>query len=145
MKKIFLLAASFIFSIGAIYAGEEKNITMNELPVKAQEFIQTHWNNVGVTHIKMEKEFSKTEYEVILANKTKIEFNKNGDWKDIENKETTIPMNVLMQPTITYIQNNYPGLGIREISKEHNHYEVKLENDLELKFDLKGNFIKIDR
>lgn len=47
----------------------------------------------------------------------------------------------------TYIVKNYNKFHIESIEKEHNTYQVELVNgaqEIELVFDLEGNFLRID-
>lgn len=45
---------------------------------------------------------------------------------------------------IDFINVHFPGVGIDEAEKESNdHYEIELDNDIELIFDANGNFLGI--
>ena len=51
----------------------------------------------------------------------------------------------LIPPSIkNYLEKNNSGIEIISIEHEKHHYEVKLNNKLELKFDEKFNIIDID-
>ena len=39
---------------------------------------------------------------------------------------------------------NFPGVFVVKVDKERYGYEIELSNELELKFDKKGNLMSID-
>ena len=51
---------------------------------------------------------------------------------------------VIIQNILEYVANNYSGSRIEKIKREHHHYEVELTNDIELKFNKKGEFKRVD-
>ncbi|MDD3477577.1 MAG: cytochrome b5 domain-containing protein [Candidatus Izemoplasmatales bacterium] len=47
---------------------------------------------------------------------------------------------VLPEAITTYLNTNYEGVAVKEVEMEDNGYEVKLQNGIEIKFDLQGNY-----
>lgn len=144
MKKLILLTVSLFMGLGTIFAGHDHPIKVEQLPEKAQKFLTTYWNDVKVVKAEMDKDGLEVTYDVYLENNTKIEFDKKGEWKEIKSPMTEIPKGVIMQNILDYVANNYSGNRIEKIKREHHHYEVELTNDIELKFNKKGEFKRID-
>ena len=144
MKKLILLTVSLFMGLGTIFAGHDHPIKVEQLPEKAQKFLTTYWNDVKVVKAEMDKDGLEVTYDVYLENNTKIEFDKRGEWKEIKSPMTEIPKGVIMQNILDYVANNYSGSRIEKIKREHHHYEVELTNDIELKFNKKGEFKRID-
>lgn len=144
MKKMILLTVSLFMGLGAIFAGHDRPIKVEQLPEKAQKFLTTYWTDVKVLKAEMDKDGLEVAYDVYLENKTKIEFDKRGEWKEIKSPVTEIPKGVIMQNILDYVANNYSGSRIEKIKREHHHYEVELTNDIELKFNKKGEFKRVD-
>lgn len=144
MKKLILLTVSLFMGLGTIFAGHDHPIKVEQLPEKAQKFLTTYWNDVKVVKAEMDKDGLEVTYDVHLENNTKIEFDKKGEWKEIKNPMGEIPKGVIMQNILDYVANNYSDSRIVKIKKEHHHYEVELTNDIELKFNKKGKFKRID-
>ena len=144
MKKLILLTVSLFMGLGTIFAGHDHPIKVEQLPEKAQKFLTTYWNDVKVVKAEMDKDGLEVTYDVHLENNTKIEFDKRGEWKEIKSPMTEIPKGVIMQNILDYVANNYSGSRIEKIKREHHHYEVELTNDIELKFNKKGEFKRID-
>ncbi len=144
MKKMILLTVSLFMGLGAIFAGHDRPIKVEQLPEKAQKFLTTYWTDVKVLKAEMDKDGLEVAYDVYLENKTKIEFDKRGEWKEIKSPMTEIPKGVIMQNILDYVANNYSGSRIEKIKREHHHYEVELTNDIELKFNKKGEFKRVD-
>lgn len=74
--------------------------------------------------------------------------NDNDDSDDDENEYTSLSSSNLsasvQQKIDTYISFNYAGQTIVEVEVENQKIEIELSNDVELIFDLNGNFLKLD-
>lgn len=145
MKKLMILSA-ILFSLGifSAKADNDRMITVNQLPQKSQEFVKQHFPNEKVAYAKFRQEFLDSKYEVVFTNSAKIEFFKNGDWKEVDCKYSTVPAAIIPQQIATYVKQNYPDASIVKIDRDKRDYEVKLTNRLELTFDLNFNLIEID-
>ena len=84
------------------------------------------------------------DYKAILANGTEVEFERNGQWKEMENKKAGIPYNAMPAAISNYLKRNYARVLVEKIEKENRGYKVDLSNGLELEFDSKGKFLRID-
>ena len=145
MKKLLILAAA-VFALGTstVSADNDRPISVSELPEKAQQFIRQHFPNEKVSVAKMERELFDTTYEVIFTSSSKVEFLKNGDWKEVDCKYSTVPAAIIPQQIAQYVSQYYPDTSVVQIDRDKRDYEVKLTNGLELTFDLKFNLIDID-
>ena len=145
MKKLMILViALFISGISLVRAGNDRPINVNQLPQKAQQFIKQHFPNEKVAYAKIERDFPNTKYEVVFANSSKVEFRKNGEWKEVDCKYIAVPVAIIPQQITTFLAGQYPGVAVVQIDRNSRDYEVKLNNGLELTFDLKFNLIEID-
>ena len=93
---------------------------------------------------KMEKDFFDKKYEVIFANSSKVEFFKDGTWKEVDCKYSTVPEAVIPEAILRYVKATYPDHKVVKIEKEDRGYEAKLANGMKLEFDNKFNLIDID-
>ena len=145
MKKLLILAAA-VFALGTstVSADNDRPISVSELPEKAQQFIRQHFPTEKVSFAKMERELFDTTYEVIFTSSSKVEFLKNGDWKEVDCKYSTVPAAIIPQQIAQYVSQYYPDTSVVQIDRDKRDYEVKLTNGLELTFDLKFNLIDID-
>ena len=142
MKKIFfLIVISFIFATSC--AGPDKPIAVWQLPTAAQTFIKTNFSSDKVSHAFIDEGFS-TEYEVYFENGNQIEFDKNGQWKEVKCIIGKVPAKIIPASISKYISQYFNGTDIIKIKKDRRGYEVELRNEIELEFDLNGNFVKMD-
>ncbi|HIX27475.1 MAG TPA: PepSY-like domain-containing protein [Candidatus Barnesiella excrementigallinarum] len=145
MKKLMILSAILmVFGITTACADNDKPIAVTQLPQKAQQFIKTHFSKEKVAFAKLERDFLETTYEVVFTNSTKLEFQKDGNWKEVDCKYSTVPTGIVPAQIAQYVTQNYPDTKIVKIDRDKRDYEVKLTNGLELTFDLKFNLIDID-
>ena len=145
MKKILILAVA-LFTLGTVtaLADNDRPIAVTQLPQKAQQFIKQHFPNEKVAYAKNEREFLESRYEVVFSSSIKIEFLKNGDWKEVDCKRSAVPAAIVPTQIAEYVKQNYPDAQIVSIDRDRRDYEVKLTNGLSLTFDLKFNLIEID-
>ena len=139
-----LLAGLFVLSTTAVRADDDKAITVDQLPQKAQQFIKKYFPEEKIAYAKMDRDFFDTKYDVVFTNASKIEFLKNGEWKEIDCRHTVVPAGIVPAQITKKIAELYPKAKVTEIDRDTRDYEVKLDNQIELTFDLKFNLIDID-
>lgn len=146
MKRFSILATLLLLLTAIAYAGNDR-ITkdVSVLPASGRQFLSEHFASIPVSHIKIEKELMRVDsYDVILTDGTKVEFNRNGKWEEVKRNKAAIPTAIIPVSIRKYVKQHYPKAKIIGISRDSRDYEIDLNNQLELKFDLKGKFIKID-
>jgi len=140
MKKLVYITA-FIFCLPALCNAQGGF----DLPVRATEFLENHFPQYKIH--KFEYYEDDRDYEIKLKSGHEIEFDKYGNWKEIDGEYSPIPKTIIdLLPTriIQYISRNYPRRAIITIEKKNKGYEIELSNSVELKFDMEGNFRKKD-
>lgn len=138
--KIFLMAV-FCLMISAIAKADDTPIAPETLPQDAKTFVQTNFS--GKKIIYAEKDWNS--YECRLDDGTKIEFNKKGVWQKIDCKGmTAVPAAIVPKAIQKYVDSNFQNCVVTKIDKERYGYEVELSNDIDLRFNYKGQFIGMD-
>lgn len=145
MKRIILSLVALVMGVGTVFAANDKPITVDRLPATAKQFISAYFSETNVSYAKMETELFDKNYEVVFTNGNKVEFDKKGEWKDVDCKFTQVPDGIIPQQIKNYIAANYGETKIVEIDRNSRKYEIKLSNGLELTFDSKFNLTEIDR
>jgi hypothetical protein len=143
MKKIILSLVCFVIATAA-FADKDKPISVDRLPANSKQFIATYFADSKVSYAKVETDFLDKTYAVVFVDGNKVEFNKKGEWKDVDCKYSQVPSGIIPKKIRDYVAANHSDQKIIEIDRDRRDYEVKLNNDLELKFDLKFNIIGID-
>lgn len=145
MKK-FIVIALAVLSLGIITANADNNrlIAKENLPQKSQQFIDRYFGDIKITYVKEERDFMERSYEVMLADGTKVEFNRNGEWKEVDCRHSAVPSPIVPAQIMKYVKDNYPDVKVMQIERDRMDYELKLSNRLELTFDTKFNIVDID-
>ena len=88
MKKLMMILAgtALMVTSAPAFAGNDRPIAVGELPATAQQFIKAHFAGVEVSLSKVDEELFDKDYKVVFVNGAKVEFTKNGEWKDVECK-----------------------------------------------------------
>ncbi|KAF2513717.1 hypothetical protein EYY60_05680 [Flavobacterium zhairuonense] len=143
LKLTVYLIAGLLFGFSAI--AQKTVIKKEALPANAQTFLKTHFGSKKPSYILEDKEILSTEYKVQYDNRIEIEFDKKGNWKEVDGKNDKIPKSIVPKKIASYIKSNFPKEDATKIEIGTSGYETKLTNGLELKFNLKEEFIKIDK
>ncbi|SDC06849.1 PepSY-like domain-containing protein [Niabella drilacis] len=147
MKVKLALAATVIVVatlFGSKLLAQETPITKAQLPKGAQAFLNQYFPGQALSRVTRDKELMKTEYEVYLGNSVKVEFDRNGKWKEVDGKHNEIPTGFILPSIARYISGNFPGQKIVKIERSNTRYEVGLSNGADLDFSSKGAFLKMD-
>ena len=143
MKTLTLTIALLFASLFNIGRADDVVISVNELPKTAQIFIATHFDGLEIAYAKKDD----GEYEVKFSNGYSVEFNRRGDWKEVDCNNDPVPESVIaLIPNAIpqYIANAFPKAAITKVQKERRHYEIELNNDLDLEFTSDGVLCDID-
>ncbi len=144
MKKLLLLFVC-LFTLQTIArADDDKPIQVSQMPQKAQQFIKQHFAGSNIAMAKVESDFLQKSYDVIFTDGNKVEFDKKGNWTEVNCKFSVVPQGIILSPIQKYTATNYPDAKVLKIERDKTDYEVKLSNGWELKFDSKFNLIDID-
>ena len=65
-------------------------------------------------------------------------------WKEVDCKYGEVPAAIVPQQIRDYVAKNFAGRKIVSIDRDKRDWEVKLDNGLDLKFDLQFRLIEID-
>ena len=141
MKKLTIIFASLALMASTLtaFAGNDRIITVAELPAVSQQFIKTHFAGVEVSYVKFDK-----DYKVVFVNGSKVEFAKNGQWTDVDCKYGEVPAAIVPQQIRDRVAKDFAGRKIVSIDRDKRGYEVALDNGLDLKFDMKFRLIEVD-
>ena len=82
--------------------------------------------------------------DVSRKNGDKIEFDRKGEWTDIDCKYSAVPTGIIPAPIAKYVADNYPDNKIVQIERDTRSTEVKLDNRMEIKFDKQHRVIEMD-
>ena len=127
-------------------ADNDRIIQIHQLPANAQKFIKKHFTELKPSLIKQDNDLFDKSYTVIFNNGTKIEFGKNGTWKEIDCKNSSIPQEVIPAIISSFIKEHYPNAKVVEmdIDDDSKKYDVELDNGITLKFNKHQQLIDID-
>lgn len=143
MKRFLLLiAATLTFSVAS---AQDSKVTFNDLPADAINFVRQHFLVDHIASVWKDSDYNDEEYTVIFRDGLEIEFNGNGDWKELKARHGKVPDHVVPEKILAHVRATFPFESIKEVS--HNltkkRYEAELTNEQELKFDENFNFIGV--
>ena len=149
MKKIIALLAVALVASMAWAEDLEKKVSLQELPEKAQEFLNTYFEGVQV------KKFIKTtdaytfveEFDVYLSNKTQIEFDMVGARNEItlKNKKVEMPRFIYPNRVVDTIDNQYADKKIVKVSNDGIEYDIKFKDCSEVTINGLGKILEFEK
>lgn len=139
-----MVALVAIFGVQLVNA-QNNVITFEALPAKAQSFVKEHFSVQEVSGVYEDIEHLKQkEYSVYFNDGTEIEFFADGDWEEVKSRVGEVPSKIVPKEITQYVRKQYPNTQIRDIKKKRIGYEIELSNGLDLEFNKKGQFLRID-
>ncbi|QBQ40597.1 PepSY-like domain-containing protein [Sphingobacterium psychroaquaticum] len=150
MKKLsqILTAVLIVFTVAVASAhsyDRGKVIPFSQLPAKAQTFFKAHFSQTDISSVMLFTEYVvKKEYSIYLKDGSKVEFDGNGEWDAVKMKGKSVPNKIIPANIVQHVHKSFPNTYIKEIKKSRNKYELEISNGLELEFNLKGEFLRID-
>ena len=145
MKKILaLIFTTFALGVCSLYADNDKIITKEKLPLVSQQFVDKHFAQLKASYVKLERDFLEKSYKIVFTDGTKLEFSRNGEWKEVDCRYSEVPQSIIPEAIRNYISSNYPGEKVLKIERDRGYYELKLSNRYELTFNKNYNIVDID-
>lgn len=142
-SAVLALVCIVAFSANAM-ADNDKPINVSQLPTTAQQMLKKHFSAKKVALAKMETGLFEKSYDVVFNNGEKVEFDRRGNWTEINCKMSAVPAALVPAKIKQYVKSTYPGTKILQIEKDDSQYEVKLSNRLEVTFNKNFQVTDID-
>lgn len=145
MKKMtFLCLCMFVLNMTA-WASNDKPVRIEEMPGQAQQFIKDYFSTHSVAMAKMETDFFSKSYDVIFTNGDKVEFDRKGNWTDVDCKYSVVPVGIVPTEIVKSVKSKYPDAKIIQIERDNRHYDVDLSNGWELKYNKQFKLVDIEK
>lgn len=128
----------------AAMADSDKPITVDQLPATAQQTLAKHFKGKKAALAKKESWIIDISYDIIFTNGDKVEFDRSGNWTEIDCKYSAVPAALVPQAIARYVKENYPDRKILQIEKDRNEYDVELSGGMEITFNRKFQVTDID-
>lgn len=144
MKKVFLVLTMVLVAVQFSCAGDVITQDRNQLPLVARNFINRYFVKPQISYIKIESEIMESKkYEVLLADRTELEFDKKGNWIEVDCKKKAVPAALVPDFAKKYVEMNFPNEIITKIENKRGT-EIELSNDLSFRFNKKGKLVEVD-
>ena len=139
---LLLIAATLTFSAAS---AQDSKVTFNDLPADAINFVREHFLVDHIASVWKDTDYNDEEYTVIFRDGLEIEFNGNGDWKELKARHGKVPDHVVPEKILAHVSATFPFESIKEVSRNltKKRYKAELTDEQELKFDENFNFIGV--
>ena len=146
MKKILSITLLMLIILQSACAGDVITHDTKRLPEAARKFISTYFVRAQVSHIKIESELFQTKkYEVLLTDRTEIDFDRRGEWLEVDCDKSPVPVGLIPPYVSRYIKENFPDAYVVKIErKRQGEVEIDLNNDWTVTFNAKGEVTDVD-
>ena len=112
MKRFLLLiAATLTFSAAS---AQDSKVTFNDLPADAINFVRQHFLIDHIASVWKDTDYNDEEYTVIFRDGLEIEFNGNGDWKELKARHGKVPDHVVPEKILAHVSATFPFESIKE-------------------------------
>ena len=122
LKRMVLAMLSFVALSISASANNDKPIEFDQLPQVAQQVVNKHFAGKTVAMVTLESGILDKEYDVVFTDGNKIEFDKKGQWTNIECKKSAVPSALVPAQITKHVNTKYAGKRIVKIEKDNRHY-----------------------
>lgn len=147
MKRLFkkaLMAMALIAAMCLPSTASAKAVMISEFPAAAQKMLKENFSGHKVAMSTMDYDLFSKSYDVVFTNGDKVEFDSDGNWKEIKCKQSSVPKSLIPQGIRNYLKHHYTNTTVKEIERYGSKHEVRLSNGLEITFDKNFQVIEID-
>ncbi len=142
MKKYFSVVLIALCSLTA--CANEQVIPFDQVPEPAKAIVAAHFDASQIAYVTLDKGLLDAEYDVKFNDGRSLEFNKAGELLKVDCKQTEVPAALIPETVRAYLKANFPNAFITEWSKDDRRWKAELNSGLELEFNSKYEFIRID-
>ena len=139
IKAILLLVAMMVMSFSA-KADHDQVITFDQMPEVAQALHKQYF----ASKVPLVVTVDWDDYTIRYESGEKVEFDKQGNWKEIDCRASQVPVELIPEEIKANIAATFPGAIILKIDRNRRGYEVKLNNGLEVEYSPTFQVIDID-
>ena len=142
MKKYFSVVLIALCSLTA--CAKEQVITFDQVPEPAKAIVTAHFDASQIAYVILDKGLLDADYEVKFSDGRSLEFNKAGELTKVDCKQTEVPSALIPELVRQYVKANFPNAFITEWGKDDRRWKAELSNGLDLEFNGKYEFLRID-
>lgn len=114
-KAILGLSALLIGAVVFMSCDDDEVISEADLPALSKTFLSTHFSGVNVNRIEKERD----NYSVHLANRIEVDFNKEGEWIEVDGEDgVVIPTGFILPKIVAYVDDQYKDNDFNGIEKK---------------------------
>ncbi len=126
-------------------ADNERPIDVNQLPQAAQQLLSKHFSNQQVMLVVKETEGLSKGYDVVFENGDKIEFDRSGNWEEIDCNTSGVPTAVLPTFIQKFVAGKHKDAKVIKIERDKKGTDIELNNGWEYGFDKNNKLIEADK
>ena len=145
MKKLLLSIVCLCLFNVSVFADDDKPTTVAQMPQAAQQFISKYFSGKKVSLAKVDNGILDKSYDVIFTNGDKVEFDRKGNWTDVDCKYSVVPVGIVPTEIVKSVKSKYPDAKIIQIERDNRHYDVDLSNRWELKYNKQFKLVDIEK
>ena len=142
MKKYFSVVLMALCSLTA--CAKEQVITFDQVPGPAKAIVAAHFDASQIAYVTLDKGLLDAEYDIKFNDGRSLEFNKAGELLKVDCKQTEVPSALVPEAVRAYVKAHFPNAFITEWGKDDRRWKAELNSGLELEFNSKYEFIRID-
>ena len=142
MKKLITLLSLLLLTVSL--SADERHITFGELPKNAKIFVLTYFKDIPFKEVIIERRASLAQYEVVLENGLKLQFDRVGLCTEIDAKRGFVPDEAMPKKIVSTVTKYFPDNRIKKFENNGRMYEIKLEDGTTLTFNTTLRLVDVD-
>ena len=141
MKKILIFFLT-LMSLTAFAKGKQP-IAFDKVPQPIQTMFLANYTADQVQYVTFEKVVGQQLYTFVLSEGTKVQYNQKALLCKVENKEGVLPA-LIPEKILEYAKSTFPNATITKYVCEKGYKEIELNNHMDLIFNKRDKFLRIE-
>ena len=137
------LALVGLLSLGLVACDKESILPNSELPDEIKTYVSTHFPDNSILQVIKDQDGFIKSYDLTLSGNIGLEFNRKKEIIGIDGVGR-LPDSVIPEKIRQYVSSNYPNQFITDWELDDRNQVVELDNGLDLKFNMAGDFLRLD-
>lgn len=143
MKRLTIISLLLCTIAGSVIAGGVHPVAHSKIPKPIQKSVLLNYKAKDVLISTCKKEIGRVDYTLVMSDETIVVYDDKGLLREAKNSKGL--KDGLIPPTLLeYVKKSFPNATITEYEYERSKQTVTLNDKIELVFDKRGNFLRLD-
>lgn len=143
IKGIKMIVLTIVLALSFASCDNQEVIAADKLPPKIKSYIAKHFPDDSIVQVFKSRDGLTKTFDIYLSGNNNLEFNRKNQIIGIDGG-MSIPTSVISPQIRQYVKKKYVNQQITAWELDGKNQHIVLSNGIDLEFNKKGEFLRID-